>query len=240
NTAIFSRSGGSMGIGFAIPVDMARPIIDQLKDGEAVRRGFLGVVIQPLEPVFAEQFGLDADTRGVLVGGVSHDSAAAKAGVEPGDVVVGLNGQQVEDVNRFRNKVAMLGPGKPVTLEVLRGGERKTLTVTLDERPGDPRAQQAAPADGGDAFGLTVEPLTRGLARKFDLKATGGLVITEVAPGSPADQAGLKPGLRVVTVGRAPVATLRDFKRALAAGKDAVVLRVENEEGSRFVVLRKR
>ena len=238
NTAIFSQSGGYMGIGFAVPSNMVRSVMDQLIKGGKVVRGYLGVSIQELTQDLAKQFGA-ADTKGVLVSDVLADSPAKRAKLERGDVIVEFDGRAVENPTQFRNLVAQTPIGKKVRVKFLRGGKERDLEVTIAEQP-KTIAQLESPGDeGGEtrssgAFaGMDVRELTPELARRFNLsrEEKGGVIVARVAEGSPAGEAGLQVGDLITEINRTPIADLRDFQNvtgSLAAREPALVLVVRN------------
>ena len=238
NTAIFSRSGGYMGIGFAIPIDMAKKVYTQLIDKGGITRGFLGVVIQDINSDLAESFGLKR-TDGVLVSQVSEGSAAEKAGIQTGDVIVSFDGKPVKKAGPFRNRIALSAPDSRHTVTVIRDGRKKTLSVTL----GTLESSAAAKVPAGDArksLGLAVRDLTPDLAGKFGYDTGSGVLVAEVEPGSAAAQAGLSPGTLILEINKQPVKNLRDFREAAAnAVKDGknVLLLVKEKGYSRFVVI---
>ena len=189
NTAIASRSGGYMGIGFAIPSNLARGIADQLMSSGAVTRGYLGIIIQDLTADLAESFDLNT-TQGILVAQVSPGSPAEEAGLEQGDVIVAYQGQDVTNVGAFRNQVSLTQPGTEARLTVVRGRDRLNLNVTLGSLEGAEVAVQDA-LESTEEIGLTVQTLTPELARQFDMEAGQGVVVTQVVPGSVAQAAGI-------------------------------------------------
>ena len=245
NTAIFSRSGGYMGIGFAIPIKMANAIRKQLVKSGRVTRGYLGVMIQQLDGKLAEAMGMGM-VRGVLVGQVIEDSPAARAGFQAGDVIAELDGRKIDDVGALRNHIAQTAPGSRVKVTVLRAGNRKTLRVKLGTLP--PQEQLAGPVDPGapggravlgllDRLGLSVENQTDKRGKQ------DGVIVTRVEPGSPAGEAGIRHGAVILEVvmetGRTRVRNVREFSRAIAkAGKTGrVVLRIKDGRWARYVVL---
>jgi len=238
NTAIYSRSGGYMGIGFAIPINMALSIKDQLMDIGHVVRGYLGVYIQPLTPSLAESFGLET-TQGILVSDVTEGSAAETAGLEQGDVILELDGRAVESVGGFRNAVASHPPGSRIELIVQRDGRRKTIEAVTGELPGE---EGLARADTGltEDLGLTVQELTEELAARMRYQDESGVLVSSVETGSAAWDAGIRRGNLIVSVNREPVASVREFRRALEkADRDkALLVRIRDEQASRYVTLR--
>jgi serine protease Do len=215
NTAIISRSGGNMGIGFAIPINLAKSVYEQLVESGTVTRGYLGVNIQDLTPELAKSFGLK-DTKGVLIPNVTADSAAEKAGMKQGDIIIELDGMPVEKTKDLLNRVAMLKPGTKVKVVVLREGERKTLTVELGTRPKSELAA-AARSDILEQLGITVQNLAPDMAERFGYKDETGVIVTNVEQGSLADFGGIAPGTLIVEVNRKPVKNTEDLEKALDA-----------------------
>ncbi|TVQ31687.1 MAG: DegQ family serine endoprotease [Phycisphaeraceae bacterium] len=217
NTAITTRTGGALGIGFAIPINMARHVADSLIDTGDVERGFLGVQIQPLTPEIAESFGHTGG--GALIGDVAENSPAARAGLQPGDIVTRFNGRPVRDMNEFRNYVASTSPGSSVEIHVFRDGSRTTLQAEIGRL--DDRAAQAM-RDGDTAaieeLGVVVETLTPEAAARMGVSEDiGGVFITEVTPGSVAARAGLRPGHLLIEVGARRITDANEFREALDA-----------------------
>ncbi len=242
NTAIASRSGGYQGIGFAIPINLAKNIRDQLINEGTVRRGFLGIMIQKLTPDLAKSFGL-SDTKGVLIGDVSKDSPSGKAGLQSGDVIVELNGKPVVRPGVFRNRVAMLAPETDVTLTVLRNGQRKSISVTLGVLPnqGEVTLQGKAQPENVDKLGLSVQNLSKELASRLGYSAQeSGVVVNQVASGSLAALAGIKPGMLIREVDRQSVHTVAEFRQAVKKSQQegVILLRVQDKEFSRYLTLR--
>ena len=238
NTAIFSRSGGYMGIGFAIPIDLARSIASQLIDTGSVTRGFLGVLIQPLTQDLAESFGIDR-TEGILVSQVSEDSPAAEAGIEVGDVIVGYRGDAVTDVGDFRNRVALTEPDTRARLTVLRDGKRRALDVTIGALEDAGAIAQGGPG-GGTArqLGLAVQEPTPQMMEQLGLEPGQGVVVTQTAPQSAAAAAGITPGTVVLQVNQQPVGTTDQFYAAIESStQNRAVLLVRSRQGQRYVVL---
>jgi serine protease Do len=244
NTAIFSRSGGHMGIGFAIPMDMVKSIKEQLLQQGKVVRGWLGLIIQDLDKDLAQSFGLKA-VEGVLVSEVTEGSPAAKAGVQQGDVLLTLDGIKLFDVNDVRNRVALTAPGSTVQLDLIREGRRQKLTVYIEEQPANfsSMGRKSPEQQGGgshlDGLGLSLQELTPELAQQFGYKHHQGLLISEVLPGSPADILGLQTGQLVEEINQVRVQSLEEVEKALAQGRNPqqVLLRVRTGEFSKYVVL---
>jgi serine protease Do len=238
NTAILSRSGGYQGIGFAIPTEMARPIMDSLLQTGKVVRGYLGVGIQDVDPALQEALGM-GDRDGVLISSVEPGGAAERAGVQRGDVVLSVDGSPVGTTGRLRNLIAAKGKGR-VQLEILRGGKPITLGVELGQLP-DKQAQKlpGAAKDSG-ALGLELSQLSPEIAKRFGLDRSEGVVVIQVVPGSPAANAGLQSGDVLLEVDRVKVTTPADVQRAARAKpKGSVLLLVEREGRTRYVAVKR-
>lgn len=238
NTAILSRTGGSVGVGFAIPVNMAKGIIAQLVKSGKVTRGWLGVMIQDLTPEVAEKLGLKR-AEGALVTRVVEKTPAAKAGLEPGDVIIKYGAQKVENVIKLRHRVAVTRPGSSVKVVVLRKGKEKTLTVAI-EKLTDSAVAAATGGGGSKDLGLSVQDLTPELSKRLGIKTKGGVAVSTVDEDGPAAEKGIKRGDVIIEVNRRRVKNAADFEAALRKadlGKGVLML-VANREGSRFVVLK--
>ena len=237
NTAIFSRSGGYMGVGFAIPSNLAKTIAYQLIENGEVTRGYLGIVIQQLTSDLAESFDIKPG-QGILVAQVSEDSPAEKAGLLQGDVIVAYRGKPVKEVGSFRNRVSLTEPGSREELTILRNGKRKTLDVTIGTLAEDELVAQG-PAQSTDEIGLTVQTLTPQLAKQFDAKPGEGVVVTEVRTGSIAARAGIQPGTIILQVNRKTVRSAAAFTRALKQAGDGkrVLLLLHKDDMQRFIAL---
>ena len=242
NTAIFSRSGGYMGVGFAIPINMVRNIMNQLVNDGQVTRGFLGVLIQNLTKELADSFGLKSQ-RGVLISEVTPDSPAKKSGMKAGDVVVEFDGKPVTDVGTFRNRVSLVFPGSKVSIVVMRNGSRKDLEVTIGTLPDDKVASKNGPTvDSLEELGFSVQDLTRELAEAFGLGDDGGgVVVSAVENESKAFSAGLRPGMIVQELNRKTIGDLKDFRSALKSidSSDSVLMLVSDSNGTRYIAIRR-
>jgi serine protease Do len=216
NTAIFSRTGGNQGIGFAIPSDLARNVMDSLIKYGKVTRGYLGVMIQDVTPALAKEFKLK-DTTGALIGDVVPKGPADKAGLKDGDVVLDYNGRNVTDSRRLRLAVGETKPGTTVPVKILRDGATKTLEVTVQQLPGTEQlAQNNAPNsnDNGTLNGVAVSDLDQQARQELKVpESVKGVVITEVQPDSPAAEAGLKQGDVLQEINRHPVKTAEEAVR---------------------------
>ena len=236
NTAILSNgSGGNQGIGFAIPIAMARNIMEQLVKTGKVTRGYLGVSIQGITPELAKAFNLPAN-EGALIGDVTADSPGAKAGIQKGDVITGLNGQPLSDYNDLRLRISQMTPGATVKLDVFRGGQKREINVTLGEFP-EQAVQAAAPEAGsGESAalqGVQVGALTADIAQQLKLPAgTRGVVITQVAMDSPASEAGLQKGDVIQEVNHAAVPSVEQFRSAIRGSGNTPVLLLVNRGGT--------
>jgi Do/DeqQ family serine protease len=247
NSQILSPSGGSIGIGFAIPANMAKNVMDQLVQTGRVRRGMLGVNIQGVTSDLASSLGL-AQVRGALVSGVTAGGPAERAGLKRGDVITAFNGAPVADSNALRNMVARTLPGTAVTLTVSRGGREQQVPLTLGELPAERDAASAG--EGGGArgaantgkLGVGVEPVTPALAQRFNLKAGArGLVVVAIDPAGPAAEAGLQEGDVIEEVNRQPVRNAADLQAALLqTGTRPALLLVNRGGDGLFLTVRPR
>lgn len=237
NTFIISGSGGFMGIGFAIPINIAKTVYRQLVDTGKVVRGFLGVIIQDLTPELADSFDLK-DSKGVLISEVTEDSAAEKAGLKQGDIIIEFDGQSVEKANVLQSRIAMLRPDSRAKVVILRDGKRKTLTVKLGERPKE--AITAGRSEALEQLGFAVKNLTDDLAQRLGYEGLTGVVVVQVESGSQAEQKGITAGMLILEVDRKPVKNTKDFEEAIEkAGKEgSILLLVTDGRHTRFVVLR--
>lgn len=237
NTAIFSQSGGNMGIGFAVPSNLARSIMEQLVKGGKVVRGWLGVAIQELTPELASQFGL-ADTKGVLVSDVMDDSPAKKAGFERADVITDYDGKAMDSPTHLRNAVAQTPIGRKVSIRLIRDKKPKTIDVTIVEQPKS--LGQSGLEDNGESTAptgvlsdLDVRELNEELAARYGIKTTErGVVVVRVRSGSTAEDMGVREGDIVLEVNRKPVNSLKSYERAVSGlGKDQAVLLLLKRKG---------
>jgi serine protease Do len=237
NSAIVASG---QGIGFAIPSNMAKGIIPQLKDKGSVVRGMLGVQIQMVTPELAKSFGLK-EPLGALVAEVNPGSPADKAGIQRGDIIIEVNNTLIKEMHELPRLVAGNLPGKTVNLKVLRQGKEKTFTATLTEMK--PEMMSQAGQEEGEAekspLGMTVQELTPNLARNFQIKETAGVIVVQVEQGSPASDAGIHPGDIVEEINGVPTPHLKDYHANLAQAKPGSSLRllVKRRGKTLYVVL---
>ena len=238
NTAIASRSGGPLGIGFAIPINMAQRIQEQLVTTGRVVRGYLGIRIQDVTQELATSFHL-ASVEGALVAEVSKGTPAEKAGLHTGDVIVTVGEQPVQNAGQLRNLIALLSPRTRVTMDVLRHGQRQSLTVVLGELPENDRTARVPTTDIQHRLGLAVQELTPDLAHKLGYHAGQGVLVTHVEPGSPAAQAGLRSGMCILEVNYQSVNTRDEFQHALGQTEqmERLLLLVQYGQGTQFIAL---
>ena len=238
NTAIFTQSGGYMGIGFAVPINMARQVMDQLVTRGRLNRGYLGVAVQDVTPAIARGLGLSVE-GGILVSDVTPGGPAAQAGLQRGDVITSIDGKPVTDVGHFRNLVAGTAPGTRVQLTILRNGRQQAAEVAIGEAPEPARPVAAAPARSQAGLpDVAVTDVTPEVAQRLGLPpAVQGAVVTRVASGGPAAEAGLRPGDVIQEVNRQPVRSARDFARAVEQAGDRDVVALVNRGGTTTYVV---
>src|SRR6201998_907145 len=247
NTAIFSPSGGSIGIGFAIPSAFARPIIDQLKATGKVERGWIGAHIQPVTEDIAEAVGLDK-SRGAMIGAIDPASPAARAKLHPGDVILAFDGKPIDRSRQLPRLVADTAPDTLVKLSLWRDGKDQEVEIkvaalnTNRPAPPPPEPEKPKPPPSVDVLGLKLTKLTAELRKQFSLPETGkGVVITEVPQNSPGAAQGLRPGDLVVAVGHEAVGSLEEVQQKVDAakknGQKNALVRVERKGNTRFIAL---
>jgi serine protease Do len=237
NTAIFSRTGGNIGIGFAIPVNLAKELLPELREKGKVTRGWLGVYIQKVTPEIAESLGL-SESAGALVADVMADTPAKKAGIEVGDVIIEYDGHRIRESNELPMLVARTPIGRSAKLKLLRRGKEMTLHVDVGELKEE---EVAASAPESDDYGLTVQPLTPEIAESLGLEEhTKGVVVASVDPGSVADDAGLRRGDVVLEVNQTSVESVSAFRNALkkAEGKKSILFLVRRGQNTVFLALK--
>jgi serine protease Do len=245
NTAISSRSGGNDGIGFAVPINLARWVADQLADGGVVRRAYLGVGIQPMNAAIAKKFHVQP-REGVLVTEVFPKTPAAKAGLQAGDVIVQFDSQAIGSPQELQVAVERSTMGESQKLVVVRDGNRKELTFVPEEQPknyGEPAAEESSPpsqlSEPQGALGMELDTLTPEIAKRLGVPNASGVVITAIQPDSPAARLGLKPGMVIAELDRQPVQDLEQAMKVLTDVKeDGVLLLVRSQAGSRYLLLK--
>ncbi len=241
NSAIFSRSGSYTGIGFAIPINMAKYVYEKIRTEGKVTRGYMGIYGEDVSPEMAEHFGVK-DRKGILVNKVIENSPASKSGIEKGDIIVKMDGNTVGDWNGFRNEVARKAPGKKINLTVIRNGSEKDFEVKLEVKE-----SKAALAEAGGKeakqLGITVQDLTPELARQFGYTdEKSGVIVSDVDPASPAADAGITVGTLITEVNRQKVGDTQDFWKLVRKAEDSVLLYIrrntEQGEISRYVIVK--
>jgi Do/DeqQ family serine protease len=230
NTAIIAPGGGNVGIGFAIPVNMTQQVMTQLIQHGEVHRGRLGVLVQDLTPDLAKAFDIK-ETHGAVISKVIKDSAAEKAGLMAGDVVIGVNGKPVNTSSELRNSIGLLPVGETVTLDVVRDGKSRSVKVTIAETVQDKlEGKHINPRLQGATFGAIEE----GNPEYGRLK---GIVVLEIASGSPAWASGLRKNDVIVSVNRRPVTTLQEFQKIAQGGNRSLLLNVRRGDGALFILI---
>jgi serine protease Do len=237
NTAILSHgSGGSQGVGFAIPSNLARDVMDQIVKNGKVTRAYMGVYIQPVTPELAKAFG-EAEPQGALVGDVTPGSPAAISGLQKGDIIVALNGKRVNDSNDLRMRIAMMAPGATANLQVWRAGDEHDMSVKLGVLPTETAQASAETTNPQGALeGVTVGNVSNQAVQQFGLPANiKGVVVEDINPSSPSADSGLQPGDVIQEVNHQSVSNVSDFDRAIQkAGKNPLLL--VNRQGSTLFI----
>ncbi|MGD8718765.1 MAG: DegQ family serine endoprotease [Candidatus Zixiibacteriota bacterium] len=228
NTAIATRTGGNVGVGFAIPINMAKAVMEQLIDSGKVTRGWLGVMIQPVTSEFADQFDLKSK-EGALVSEVTPGSPAEKAGMKHGDVIVAYRGEKIKDTNHLRKLVAATKVGEVSDVKVIRDGSEKTLKVKIGELPDETAANRGQDGGGfGPDIGFDVTSLTPSIRRQLGLdESRGGVVVRDIKQVSDAYRNGLRKGDVIIEINREPVEDVGDYNRIMGgvpAGSDVLLL----------------
>ena len=241
NTMIYSSSGGNVGIGFAIPINLVKNVMEQLINSGKVARGWLGVLISPLDDDMAEALGLD-EPKGALVNEVTKDSPAEDAGIKDGDVIVSVNGKKIDDSSELVNIIANYPPGKKVEVMVWRDGKKKNIKVELGERPGAEALSKETAEKLENVLGLEVEALTPENMRRFkvDYKDEKGVLVVNVKRGSAAAKEGIRPGDLIVSVNRKRVESVSDFNDLMeqVEPNEVVLFRMKRGRTSYFAAVR--
>jgi serine protease Do len=237
NTAIFSTSGGNIGIGFATPINLARNVVNQLKEKGRVVRGWLGVIVQTVTPELADTFGLE-EKKGALVADIDGDGPAAQAGIQKGDIIVAFDGEEIEEMSDLPLVVAQTAVGKKVTVVLLRNGKKISKSVTVGELKEEEALALSDDTTRKDV-GIEVTELTRELARKYRITETSGVLVTYVESESPAEAAGIREGDIIIEVNRAAVDNLDEYYKAIeeALKRDKILFWIKRGRSSQFVVL---
>ena len=240
NTAIVAPSGGNVGIGFAIPINMAKWVMSQLKEDGKVTRGRIGALIQMVTPEIKEKFDLETD-EGVLIADVTKDGPAEKGGMKRGDVIVEFDGKQVKDMGGLLSMVAKTPIGKKVEIVAIRDGKKKKFKVKIEERTDDARMAGISQPETEENFGLTVQELTPELAESLSLEGQKGVVISGVKRGSPAYEEGLERGDLIQEIEHETIENLDDYRRVMEKmeSKEQILMVVRHQGFTRYAVLKK-
>ena len=242
NSAIFSQSGGNVGIGFAIPIDLARKVAEQLRKNGRVVRGWLGVRAQDLPPATAATLGhFKHPSDLAIVTAVTDSSPAAEAGIKTGDVIVEFNGKAVPRSHDFRSIIADTPPGQKIILKIFREKKEQTVAVKIGELPDDGDLNQQIEARDPE-LGLRVQRITPEAARRLGLSSSKGVLVMEVQPGSPADQVGIEPADVIREINQRPVSNVKEFERATRQGRrgDRILLLVQRGDNAVFFAVKRK
>jgi serine protease Do len=234
NTAVVAAG---QGIGFAIPINLAREVLTQLREKGRVTRGFLGVQVQQVTPELAQSFGLD-QPRGALVAFVQPNSPGDQAGIQKGDVIVEFNGRKIVDMHELPRLVANTAPGSEAGVKLVRKKQERTVRVSVGDMPEEPRQSSAGEPSGGE-LGLAVQELTPEIARQLSLPDTPGMVVADVEEGGPADEVGMRRGDLILEVNRQKVTNIQDFQAALGHPTDtkSVLFLIRRGDSTVYVAL---
>jgi serine protease Do len=241
NSAIFSRTGSYTGIGFAIPINMAKYVYDKIKTEGKVTRGYMGIYAEDISPDMAGHFGVK-NRKGILVDKVIENSPASKGGVEKGDIIVKMDGNTVGDWNAFRNEIARKAPGMKVNLTVIKNGSEKDLTIALETKESKAALGEAGSKEAKQ-LGITVQDLTPEIAQQFGYtNEKSGVIVSDIDPSSSAAEAGISVGTLITEVNRQKVENTQDFWKFVKKAEDSVLLyiRQNTQQGeiSRYVVIK--
>lgn len=238
NTAIYSRTGGYNGIGFAVPSNLARRIAEQLINTGKVVRGYLGVGLQPIDAELHKSLGLAKDAHGTLVARVVEGGPAHKAGLEPGDVITSVNKQNIKSDSDVTNIVGLMAPGSAAELGIVRAGKVRTISAKIAEFPGDDQLAKAQVKGDDQVFGLGLQKLTPDMKDRYNIDSKSGLVVTQVQSGSEAERVGIQPGDLILQVNNKPVSDVGTFKTMVKQSGARALLRIERAGQFFFVPLR--
>jgi serine protease Do len=236
NSAIISGTGGYMGIGFAIPSNMAKRVVDQLIHNGSVKRGYLGISLQPVDQELALAFGLSRPV-GVLVADVVKGSPADEGGLQQGDIILELDGHRVESIGALRNSISLMDPSSRVQIVINRDGKILTKRIQIGDHPKDSEPEVSA----ASSMGIEIEPLTPEIAAKFGYHDDSGVIVRDVEPGSAGAAAGLRPGTLIMRVNRESISDPEEFAKAVQeAAKEAprMLLLVKQGQLIRFLTIR--
>ena len=237
NSAIYSQSGGYTGIGFAIPINMAKYVYEQLIAGGKVTRGYIGIYGKDVSPEMAELLGAK-DRKGVVVDNIVKDSPAEKAQLQKGDIIIKKDGKEIDDWDNFRNEVAKIQPGTKMTLTVIREGKEKDFTVELGARKTE-AVSTGSQEEAADKLGITVQDLTPEIAQQFGYKdEQSGVIVAGVQAGSPAEEAQIAVGTLILEVNRQKVTDANNFWELIKKAGGSILLYVRQEEFSRYIVIK--
>jgi serine protease Do len=238
NTAIFSRTGGNIGIGFAIPINMAKNVLAQLKEHGKVTRGWLGVMIQQVTPDLADNFGLDRPI-GALVGQVVPDSPADKAGLNAGDVIIEYNGKEVSQMSMLPAMVANTSVGEKATIVLIRDGKKQDITVEIGKLEDADSVLADTETGTSKKIGMTVQELTPKLSESLGIDEIQGLIVSDIITGSAAAEAGILRGDIILEINREKVESIAQYQNALQAAqeKKSILLLIKRDQHTRFVVI---
>ncbi len=241
NSAIFSQSGGNVGIGFAIPIDLAKKVVDHLRKNGKVVRGWLGIRAQDLSPQIAATSGLSHVAGQIqTVTEVTENSPAAEAGIKVGDVIVEFNGKALTKNPDLRTMIADTGPGQKIMLKIVREKLERIVSIRIGELPEEDGSQQVEVRDA--ELGLRVQRITPETSRRLALSSVKGVLVLEVQSGSPADQVGIEPADVIREVNQKPVNNVKDFERAVRQGRrgDRILLLVQRGDNAVFFALKRK
>jgi len=241
NSAIFSQSGGNVGIGFAIPIDLAKKVAEQLRKNGRVVRGWLGVRAQDVTAAMAQSLGLTrSPAEMAVVTEVTEGSPAAEAGIKTGDIIVEFNGKPVPRSHDFPGVIADTAPGQRITLKIAREKKEQTVAVKIGELSDEDPNQQLEARD--PELGLRVQRITPEGARRLGLSSSRGVLVMEVQPGSPADQVGIEPADVIREVNQRPVTNVKEFERATRQGRrgDRILLLVQRGDNAVFFAVKRK
>lgn len=238
NTAIFTKSGGYMGIGLAIPSKMAENVIDQIIDNGSVKRAYLGVMLQPVDKELSNAFQLDSQ-EGVLISDVVKDSPASKAGLQPGDIIISYNDQPVKTVTKFRNEISLMNPGATIKLKILRNNKKMDFSIILASQE-----SEMISAELIQKLGIEIENLNPELSARLGYRnETQGIVITKIKPGSPVALAGIQPGSLITGIiidGQKSIHNTSEFEEAMkdVGDKKHLILIIRNHNFQRYYTIK--